>query len=71
MALPFDEEAFEGRLVWILGSPRTGSSWLLPDSYARALSRLLGLPEYDAGLIERLGGDRIFLDGLLSLWHPE
>jgi hypothetical protein len=29
LALPFDEEAFEGRLVWILGSPRTGSSWLL------------------------------------------
>jgi len=50
---------------------KTGSSWLLPDSYARALARLLGLPEYDAGLIERLGGDRIFLDGLLSLWHPE
>jgi protease-4 len=50
---------------------KTGSSWLLSDSYARALARWLGLPEYDADLIERLGGDRIFLDGLLSLWHPE
>ena len=50
---------------------KTGSSWLLSDSYARALARWLGLPEYDADLIERLGRDRIFLDGLLSLWHPE
>jgi hypothetical protein len=27
--LPEDDAAFESRLVWILGSPRTGSSWLL------------------------------------------
>ncbi len=26
---PLDEEAFESRLVWIFGSPRTGSTWLL------------------------------------------
>lgn len=27
--LPFDDASFESRLVWILGSPRTGSTWLL------------------------------------------
>lgn len=27
--LPFDAAAFESRLAWILGSPRTGSTWLL------------------------------------------
>jgi hypothetical protein len=27
--LPFDDVRFESRLVWILGSPRTGSTWLL------------------------------------------
>jgi len=27
--LPFDDVDFESRLAWILGSPRTGSSWLL------------------------------------------
>jgi len=27
--LPFDDVEFESRLVWILGSPRTGSTWLL------------------------------------------
>jgi hypothetical protein len=28
-ALPFDAAAFESRLAWILGAPRTGSTWLL------------------------------------------
>ena len=27
--LPFDASAFESRLAWILGAPRTGSTWLL------------------------------------------
>ncbi len=27
--LPFDPDELEGRLVWIFGSPRTGSTWLL------------------------------------------
>ena len=27
--LPFDARAFESRLVWIMGAPRTGSTWLL------------------------------------------
>jgi hypothetical protein len=27
--LPFDDEEFESNLVWIWGSPRTGSTWLL------------------------------------------
>ena len=28
-ALPFDGPAFESRVTWIFGSPRTGSTWLL------------------------------------------
>jgi hypothetical protein len=27
--LPFDDEELESKLVWIFGSPRTGSTWLL------------------------------------------
>jgi len=27
--LPFDDEELESKLVWIYGSPRTGSTWLL------------------------------------------
>jgi len=29
LGLPFDDVRFESRLVWIFGSPRTGSTWLL------------------------------------------
>jgi len=28
-SLPFDAASFESRLAWILGAPRTGSTWLL------------------------------------------
>jgi len=48
-----------------------GSSWLFSSSLAKAVAHWLGVPEYDADLIRQLGGDRIFLDGLLSLWHPD
>jgi protease-4 len=47
------------------------SGWLLSNSLARAVADWLGVRQYDADLIRELGGDRIFLDGLLSLWHPE
>lgn len=29
MGVAFDDVAFESRLAWIFGSPRTGSTWLL------------------------------------------
>jgi protease IV len=51
-------------------SANSGSSFLLSRSLTRAVAGWLGLPEYDADMIRELGGDRIFLDGLLSLWHP-
>ena len=34
------------------------------------VARLIGLPEGSAGILDRIGADRIFLDGLLSVWHP-
>jgi protease-4 len=52
-------------------SANSGSSFLLSRSLTRAVAGWLGLPNYDADLIRELGGDRIFLDGLLSLWHPD
>lgn len=47
-----------------------GSGWPFSSALGRALSRWLGIPDYSGDLIRELGGDRIFLDGLLSLWHP-
>ena len=52
-------------------SENSGSSFFLSRSLTKAVARWLGMPDYDADLIRELGGDRIFLDGLLSLWHPD
>lgn len=41
--------------------------WVLGDSLARLLG--LGLPAEE--LFRELGADRIFLDGLLSVWQPD
>lgn len=52
--------------------PKGGrGSLLFSDAMANSLARLLGLPERGSSLIEALGADRLFLDGLLSVWHPE
>ena len=45
--------------------------WLLPAAAAQALSAALGLPAGGGDLLRELGGERLFLDGLLSVWHPE
>ncbi|MGB3834844.1 MAG: signal peptide peptidase SppA [Mesorhizobium sp.] len=45
-------------------------SYFLPDSLARMAARALGLPEESGNLLRELGADRLFLDGLVSVWHP-
>ncbi|WP_309082555.1 signal peptide peptidase SppA [Chelativorans sp.] len=47
-----------------------GQFFFLPGSAAEWIGGLLGLPR-QGELLERLGMERIFLDGLLSLWQPE
>lgn len=48
------------------------SGWFLSsEAMAGALARLVGLPDQGAALIKELGGERLFLDGLLSVWQPE
>lgn len=44
-----------------------GPSLLLPD----LASRFLGTPIGGADILREIGADRIFLDGLLSVWQPE
>lgn len=47
-------------------------SWFLSSNAAAALfARLAGLPDGAASLLRELAGERLFLDGLLSLWQPE
>ncbi|WP_127520110.1 signal peptide peptidase SppA [Mesorhizobium sp. Z1-4] len=45
-------------------------AWLTAGSATAAIARLLGLP-VGGDLLSEVGADRIFLDGLVSVWHPE
>jgi len=49
---------------------RDRAGWLLGSASVRALSAWLGLPAAGTDLLAGLGADRIFLDGLLSVWQP-
>ncbi|MBD0413701.1 signal peptide peptidase SppA [Oryzicola mucosus] len=47
--------------------PKDSGSFFLPTSAAQ----LFGFQDSTVDLIKKLGGERLFLDGLLSVWQPE
>lgn len=51
--------------------PKSSDGYFLPDFVGRALARYLGLEEGRGDLLHELGAERIFLDGLLSVWQRE
>jgi len=48
----------------------SGSSWFLGSTAGRVASAL-GLGEIYSSLLSEFGADRIFLDGLVSVWQPD
>ena len=44
--------------------------FLLSESMAKMAAKALGLPDAGGDVIHELGADRLFLDGLVSVWHP-
>ncbi|MFC6490885.1 signal peptide peptidase SppA [Nitratireductor sp. GCM10026969] len=48
----------------------SAGSWFLPQIASNWAARLLGLPQ-DGAFLSRIGAERMFLDGLLSVWQPE
>ncbi|MEQ1952031.1 signal peptide peptidase SppA [Mesorhizobium sp. CN2-181] len=46
------------------------SSWLFSRATAQAVGQLIGLPGAGGEFLRESGGDRLFLDGLVSVWHP-
>jgi protease-4 len=46
------------------------SDWLFSKALARTVARALGLPEDSISMLDQIGADRLFLDGLVSVWHP-
>ena len=45
--------------------------WFLSSSVGKGVARLLGISDGGLGVLHEIGADRIFLDGLLSVWQPE
>lgn len=44
--------------------------FLFSKAMARTIAGALGLPDSGGDVIHELGADRLFLDGLVSVWHP-
>ncbi|MDR7034433.1 signal peptide peptidase SppA [Mesorhizobium sp. BE184] len=44
--------------------------FLFSKALTQTIAKALGLPEYSGDLARELGMDRLFLDGLVSVWHP-
>jgi protease IV len=62
----------DAKLEIIEWEPReSGSSFLLSSALVRNVARLLGYPEESGDVLRELGMERLFLDGLLSVWQPE
>lgn len=52
--------------------PRDSRGTFIPLlGLAKAFLGAIGLPGYNGDIIREIGADRMFLDGLLSVWHPE
>lgn len=59
----------DARLEVVEWKPKRRGGFLFGAS-GEALARLIGLPVKDDDLLRALGAERLFLDGLLSVWHP-
>ncbi|MFN3546752.1 MAG: signal peptide peptidase SppA [Mesorhizobium sp.] len=49
---------------------RNTGNFLIGQSLTRAIADAIGLPGSGSDLLRELGGERLFLDGLLSVWQP-
>ncbi len=61
----------DAKLEVIEWKPARTGSFLLPNSIAQALGHALGMGDVSSELLKEIGADRLFLDGMLSLWQAE
>jgi protease-4 len=50
--------------------PDRSRGWLFSKALTRTVTRALGLPDSAGDVVDQIGADRLFLDGLVSVWHP-
>jgi protease-4 len=50
--------------------PRGRDGFLIGQSLTRAVADAIGLPGSGSDILREIGGERLFLDGLLSVWQP-
>jgi protease-4 len=50
---------------------QSGRQWLLGASATEIIAAFIGLPTGSGDLLREVGADRIFLDGLVSVWQPD
>lgn len=66
-----NSQGVDDKLKVIEWKPRSSSASLfLGSSLGKIVGKTLGLPDYSDELIRKIGAERLFLDGLVSLWHP-
>ena len=61
----------DGSLEVVEWKSKNGGWFLSSEALAGTLARLVGLPDQGMALLKEIGGERLFLDGLLSVWQPE
>jgi protease-4 len=61
----------DGELEVIEWKPDGNGSLLFSEAATRVAARTLGLAREGAALIWNSGAERLFLDGLVSVWHPD
>jgi protease-4 len=61
----------DGDLEIVEWKAKDDSWFLASQSAAGILGKIVGLPDQSVTLLKALGGERLFLDGLLSVWQPE
>lgn len=65
-------KGIDANLEIIEWKPRTSTTdFLLSSSLAKIVAAWLGVTSVDADLLEKIGADRIFLDGMLSVWQAD
>lgn len=61
----------DAELEVIEWKPRRENGFLFARSFGQVVGDAIGLPSVGTDLLRELGGERLFLDGLLSVWQPE